>query len=471
MGKLQENIYNKLPYPFKFLLLNIKAYQNSKKRYTKEFEAYLKEYIGLWNADEKTIIQYQKNRLVVLLSEAYEYSEWYSKIMKSLGITMQMIQEDPYEVLNKMPILKKAERKSNADLIVNTKRPKDAVGYTSGTSGSPTINYLDKESINRSFALWRRFHYTIGLHTKRVRQIRFSGRLIVHPSTRKPPFWVYNYFENQLLMSTYHLTEDNMYHYVKKIKRFKPVLIDGYPSAVYIISKFINQNNIKLNFKPKAIAVTAETLYDYQRLEIEKAFNCKVFNQYASSEGSPFITECIEGNLHLNMDSGYFEFINSSGEVAKPGDVAQLVVTSFTNLKTPLIRYNIEDTVLLSEASKKCPCNCVMPIIEKLTGREDDILWTEEKGYVGRMDTAYKGLEGILKSQIIQESPQDVIVNIIADQNFNEVMRDNLLKNLKERLGSSIDFKFNIVTDIPLGPNGKFDAVKRNFSIDKYAKV
>ena len=36
--------------------------------------------------------------------------------------------------------------------------------------------------------------------------------------------------------------------YIKKIKSFKPELIDGYPSAIYVIAKYINTNNINLNF-------------------------------------------------------------------------------------------------------------------------------------------------------------------------------------------------------------------------------
>ena len=467
MAKLQEKIYNVLPYPFKFLLLNIKAYQNSKQRYTKDFHKYLAEYIALWDAEDDVVNVYQQERLTVLLNEALLYSDWYSSKMKQLGITEEEIVSEPFKVLAKMPILTKSERKTKYDAIVNTSRPVDGIGYTSGTSGAPTINYLDKESINRSFALWRRFHKAIGLDTQKVRQVRFSGRLIVKPTVKKAPFWVYNYFERQLLMSTYHLTDENLDAYVRKLNRFKPLLIDGYPSAIYIISRFINKHNLKLKFTPKAIAVTAETLYDYQRAEIEKAFNCHVYNQYASSEGSPFITECVKGNLHLNLDSGVFEFIKTDGNVAQPGDVAQLVVTSFTNLKTPLIRYNIEDTVLLKDKGEEvCGCSCKMPIIAKLTGREDDILWTKQKGYVGRMDTAYKGLKGIKQSQIIQNTPDDVIVNLIADEEFTSDMNAKLIHNLQDRLGTTIKYRINLVEHIPLGPSGKFDAVKRNFDIE-----
>src|SRR5690606_25639518 len=113
--------------------------------------------------------------------------------------------------------------------------------------------------------------------------------------------------------------------------------------------------------------------------------NCKVYNQYASSEGSPFITECTEGHLHINEDSGIFEFLNNKNNPAQPGEIARMVVTSFRNWKTPLLRYDIEDNVLIPLTQITCKCGCKMYYIEKIIGREDDILWTEEKGYVGRM--------------------------------------------------------------------------------------
>lgn len=465
MGGIKENIYNKLPYPFKFIVLNIKGYLNTRQRYNKEFKKLLKEHNDLWDSDIETILQYQKKRLTVLLSESYRYSKWYGSKMKNLGIKIADIEKDPFSVLKKMPILEKSERTNHVDLIVNTSRKTAVIGHTSGTTGTPTIDYIDVKSINISFAIWKRFHQTLGI-LPQDKQVRFSGRFIVEAKTKKPPFWVYNYSEKQLFMSTYHLTYDNLIHYVRRLIKFKPMLMDGYPSALYIISKYINDNNINVNFSPKAIVVTAETLYDYQRFEIEKAFNCRVYNQYASHEGSPFITECTKGKLHLNIDSGVFEFVNLKGETAKPGEIAKLIVTSFINYKTPLIRYSIEDMVILAKENESCDCGCKMPIIEKIIGREDDLLWTKEKGYVVRLSTAFKGINGIAKGQVVQETPDIVTINLITDKNFNKKEESLLISKMKDRLGENISYKINIVDDIPLGPNGKFDSVKRNFKLD-----
>lgn len=463
---MKDKIYRLSPYFIKVILLNIIAFFNYRKRNTSGYSMYLKKYLDSWQLNFEEINQIQNEELKSLLKEVYTHSPYYNKIFKTKNITTGDIENNPRNVLNRLPLLSKADRRTFSKEILNNnpERKLVEIGYTSGTSGTPTENYLDQESIDRSFALWSRFHETIGIK-KGMKSIRFSGRLIVNPEQKTGPFWVYNYFDKQLLMSTYHLTEKNLVHYIDKINKFSPQYLDGYPSAFYIIANFAINNGIKLKCQPIAITTTAETLYDYQRSIIQEFFQCKVYNQYASSEGSPFITECKSGSLHVNMDSGIFEFLNKNNEPAKPGEIARMVVTSFRNLKTPLIRYDILDTVILSE-HMDCECGCKMPIIEKIIGREDDILWTEEKGYVGRMDTAYKGLEGILQSQIIQLTPSKFIIRNVIDKMFTKDIEYKFKKNLIDRLGSNIELNFEYVDSIPLGKNGKFEAVKRKFNID-----
>lgn len=463
---MKDRIYRVAPYFFKVIMLNIIAYKNYKTRSTKGYREYLQKYITQWNLSLVELTKIQEIELSLLLEEALKYVPFYKKHFDDLNITAEDIQLKPFSVLAKLPLLSKIDRRNFATKILNTnpKRGLIEIGYTSGTSGTPTKNFLDQESIDKSFALWSRFHDTIGVK-KPFKSVRFSGKLVVHPNQKGKRFWVYNYFDKQLLMSTYHLTNENMKHYIEKLNHFKPSFLDGYPSAFYILSSYAIKNNLKINCKPIAIATTAETLYDYQREIIEKVFNCRVYNQYASSEGSPFITECKSGSLHMNLDSGIFEFLNTKNEKAQSGEIARMVVTSFRNLKTPLIRYDILDSVLVGN-NMKCNCGCKMPLLEKIIGREDDLLWTEQKGYIGRMDTAYKGLEGIIKSQIIQINPTEFEIKNIVDQNYTTVIEEKFRKNLKDRLGETVNLKFEYVDNIPLGKNGKFEAVKRKFKLD-----
>ena len=463
---MKDRIYRIAPYFFKVIMLNIIAYKNYKKRNTKGYYYHLEKYITQWNLPLVDLTKVQEIELTMLLQEAFNYVPYYKKYFNDLNITLEDIKSAPFKVLSKLPLLSKIDRRNFAGEILNTNpnRSLIEIGYTSGTSGTPTENFLDQESIDKSFALWSRFHETIGIK-KPVRSVRFSGRLVVHPNQKGKRFWVYNYFDKQLLMSTYHLTDENMKHYIEKLNLFKPQFLDGYPSAFYILASYAIKNNLKIKCTPIAIATTAETLYDYQREAIEKVFNCRVYNQYASSEGSPFITECKSGSLHINLDSGIFEFLNAKNEKAQSGEIARMVVTSFRNLKTPLIRYDILDSILVGN-NIKCNCGSEMPIIEKIIGREDDLLWTVQKGYIGRMDTAYKGLEGIIQSQIIQINPTDFEIKNIVDQSYTIEIEEKFIKNLKDRLGKTVNLKFEYVDNIPLGKNGKFEAVKRKFKLE-----
>src|SRR5690606_4869580 len=213
--QMLDKIYARAPYFIKVLMLNFKAFLNSRKRYSSGFNQYLEEYKSLWQADSHEIEAYQKVRLIDLLLEAKRYVPYYTDIFSQLNIADQDIRESPLKVMASLPLLTKSNRKNEVDRLVNTNpvRTLKEVGYTSGTSGTPTKNYLDLESIERAFALWKRFHWTIGID-KTMKNVRFSGRIIVDPYAVRKPFWVYNFFEKQMMMSSYHLKTENVKYYI-----------------------------------------------------------------------------------------------------------------------------------------------------------------------------------------------------------------------------------------------------------------
>jgi len=461
---LLKKVYAKSPTFLKYIFLNVKAFQNYNQRYGEEFENYFQKYCQLWTAPLMDVKSYQKSMLVNILKESVTYSTYYREIFDSMSFTIEDIEKNPYHVLEKFPVLNKKTRKESVDNILNKnpKRKTIGIGFTSGTSGSPTINYVDKESIVSSFALWKRFHHSLGFTKIHPKTVRFSGNLIIPVKQKRGPFWLQNYFENQLYMSTYHMTEVNIQEYINKLNTYKPELIDGYPSAIFTLAQYILEKNIKLDFIPKAIATTSETLYTEQREKIEKAFSCNVYNQYASSEGSPFITECVKGNLHLNLDSGFFELLDENYEEAKSGTIAKLVVTSLRNFKTPLIRYDIEDSVLIPKEKMECSCGCRMPIVKKIMGREDDLLLANNGSYVGMSAyKIFKYAENIKKGQIIQCSHYEFILNIEASESFSQRDKEFLILKVKESFGDLSKVTVNLVSTIPLGAQGKFKAVIR----------
>src|SRR5690606_37522756 len=127
----------------------------------------------------------------------------------------------------------------------------------------------------------------------------------------------------------------------------------------------------------KAVFPTAETITEESRFYIEKFFKTKLYNQYASSEGAPFIFECEKGNLHIELQSGVFEVLDVNNQ---PTISSRLVVTSFTNEGTPLIRYDIGDSITLEEENVSCSCGNNNPLVKEILGRIDDYVYSPENG-------------------------------------------------------------------------------------------
>ncbi|MEK4243322.1 hypothetical protein NYE39_15130 [Janibacter sp. FSL W8-0316] len=411
------------------------------------------------SADELARVQNQE--LSLLLKEVSQYSEFYAERLSAAGVVLDDAGgHNGMDALTRMPVLEKEDLRESLEAIVSSDpaRPKVSVTHTSGTTGTPLTVEVDRESMQRTFAEWERYYRWIGLPSG-FRSARLSGRIIVRPDATKPPFWLEGRFTRQLFLSTYHMTGENLAHYVRKLNDHRPHLIDGYPSAIAILARYILESGAVLEFALIAVSTTAETLRDDQRADIEKAFGCIVFNQYASSEGAPWIVQCSSGRYHMWTDTGVFEFAdlrtNQSGH-----QVAELVVTSFRARKTPLIRYNIGDLVMPDQDNgAPCPCGSSFPTIGGIVGREEDVLMTRDRGPVGRLDTAFKGLSGILRSKIVQTSLDEIQVLLVVTADFDSHLKGILIANLKDRLGDVL-VDVSIVDSIPVGPTGKFKAVE-----------
>lgn len=424
--------------------------------------------------DEEKYYCYQLEKLKELLIEAIKFTQYYAEKFNSMGLSVTDIvnAKTIEELLHPIPFLEKETLRCFTDKFIskNPKRKTWDIVSTSGTTGSPLRVYFDKEGLQLSFAFWRRFHDWLGL-PESFRQVRFSGRQLFAPEKKHPPFWLYNPFNRQLFMSTYHISQETLKYYVKKIEEFRPALLDGYPSALYILGKYIIDHDIRLSFKPTAVATTAETLYDFQKETIQQAFQCKVYNQYASSEGAPWISECEYGSLHINPESGIFEFLSSDGKPAGPGDIAEVIVTSFCNYKVPLIRYRIGDYVELPEKPIQCQCGRKMPIVKNILGREDDIIVTPDGRLIGIMSHhILRDARNIKKAQIIQHSQRHFEIKIVKSEGYSKMDEKFIKENFYACVGKNIEIVFNYVDEIPLGSSGKFRSVIRLFPL-KSSKI
>mgnify|MGYP000709277252 CR=1 FL=1 len=218
MNKKLLQIYFMLPSVVKDLILSINLYQQRKLRYGAFYKKYVAEYQTNFTANEVAIKHYQLQKLKKLLLEILTGSTYYKNVLTHSKVDAELIKNanTVEDILHLIPALPKVFLKTKNVEIQNGKRLSEYKNFTSGTSGTPNLILYDAESLQIGFALWRRFHDWIGLPNK-FTSVRLSGKILINPKQTKLPFWVYNIFDKQLFMSSYHLTENNLPKYIQKL--------------------------------------------------------------------------------------------------------------------------------------------------------------------------------------------------------------------------------------------------------------
>ncbi len=450
---LQE-IYNNSPYYIQRLLLNLYAAKIHGERYGSKFKSVYSELEKTQYFSTDEIVEYQTRKFLDIVRHAYQTVPYYKILFDKHDIKLSEIQS--LEDAVKIPFLTKNDIRNNFNSLISTKfhRKELVMGGTSGTTGTPLKVLWDKNTCIYTNAVdWRQKSWGNVFYGDRIAQL--LGRPIVSPNRNKKPFWQKDHIHNQLLMSSFHLSDENIIHYIDKLSSYKPIAIEGYPSTLYIMADFMNRNNIVLPIK--AAFSSSETLLPFQKDEITKAFSCDLFDFYGLAERVVFATECeFHNGKHLNHEYGYTEIVGDDGINVKNGEKGYLVSTSLQNYGMPIIRYKTTDITQFKSGT--CKCGRHMPKIENITTKAEDIVVTPE----GKMISAsvlthpFKMVNGINKSQIIQEQTNHITLKLVTDERYNKDEENTLLSNFRYRVGDRINIKIEHVADIPRTKSGKY---------------
>lgn len=409
------------------------------ERYTGKYKLYKKKYLKRLLGISKYDLNNQEKELTEFLSKISDKNTYYKK----KGVH-----------LNKYDLLTKEVLRNNINFISQKKGIKSNTG---GTTGKSLEVFFTKDDFRKRMAYLDAFKEWHGVNLG-MKAARFSGKKLIQDNYNGKVFWRTNWIIKQRLYSTFHMSKDNLIYYVDNLNKFKPKSLDGFITNIYEIAKFIEKNKIKLEFTPIAIFPTAETVLPHHRELVERVFGCPVRDQYASSEGAPFIVECPKGKLHYCIDTGVIEIV---GNDPMKGEIA---VTSFTTHGTPLIRYLIGDVIEFS--NEKCSCGCNYPIVKEIIGRNTDYLFSKERGIIhaANMSNVIKYLpNAIINIQFIQKSEDVIDINVVFDkEKYKPEYDKSILYEMNNRLGNNIKLNIFKVNEIKREKSGKYRFIINN---------
>ncbi len=243
MSSIFEKMYPSLPVSLQNLAVSLVGWRYNKQRYSGNYTAYVEQLMRTQWFSAEQFRQMQIKELRTLIRDAIENVPYYQK---TLGPFSGKIDSLTLDNLRELPIVEKKVLRYNVNEFTNHQRLKK-YGYvhahSSGTSGAPLFFSYDCDSIRHDLAFRERQYRWAGI-TGRERSARFSGTVLLGRHTG-PPYWRHNVPENQWLFSTYHINQETAPLFYEALKRLNVAYLDGYPTALFEIARWVNKNGIR----------------------------------------------------------------------------------------------------------------------------------------------------------------------------------------------------------------------------------
>lgn len=416
-----------------------------KKRHRGAYKIYREYYRNSDFAGEVELAQEKDRRLAECIASAVQHSKYYSRT----GLVP----------LDQFPVLEKETLLSRLLEIATVDESTGEVSLTGGTTGASLKVLYTHEDIQERNAMLDHFRAKFGYKLGK-RTAWFSGKDLARPKDLEKGICYRDDWINHIrYFSTFHITDRYFDAYWRSLTDFAPEYLVGFPSSVYDICVMAKERGRSFKGVVKAFFPTAETVLPQHRAVIGEVLGCPLIDQYASSEGAPFILECENGRLHIHPLTGIFEVVDENLQPAQEGEI---LVTSFSTRGTPLIRYRIGDRIKLAPEDERCICGSHFPLVEFIDGRSSDFIWSPENGKVnlGNISNCTKDAPGIICFQVVQKQESAVYVKLVKGRGFTERDEASFIQALEARLGKEMGIHLEYVDEIPREKSGKFRIVK-----------
>lgn len=383
----------------------------------------------------------QNQKLRRLLHHAWEHSTFYRRTFEKAGITEKQLNSLP---LSAFPIIDKSILMDHFDELITVpdlrqedlqqfdagvtadRKPyqgKYHVVHSSGSTGKPGYFVYDEEAWRQMLlgiirgALWdMSMPQIIKLLLTRPRIIyiaatdgRYGGAMAVGDG-------IDGVGAKQLYLDI----KTPLSEWIENIRRFKPNIIIGYPSAIKILAELVDRGDVQVQIS--RVISCGEPLSPGLRSFLEKAFCCPVVNIYGASESLALGVETgTEDGLLLFDDLNVIEVENG-----------EMYLTSLYNFSQPLIRYRITDHLVLKKTIQGSAFTCA----EILLGRNEDLMWFEDGN--GQRDflhpLAVEGfcIEGLRDYQFCQTAPDSFeMLAQVSEKKSREMVQSEMLRQMK----------------------------------------
>lgn len=410
--------------------------------------------------DRERIEAFQLARLQALLTHAGERVPYY----RELFARTRFFPRDCRSLadLACLPFLGKSEIRANLENL----KAEDAQGLTrfntGGSSGEPLIFFIGNERVSHDVAAkWRSTRWwDVDIGDPEVVVWGSPIELSAQDRVRA----LRDRLMRTELLPAFEMSDTNLDYFLARIRRRRPRMLFGYPSALSHIARYAEKRGQIMNdLGVKVAFCTAERLYDEQRRAISRVFGCRVANGYGGRDAGFIAHECPQGGMHITAEDIILEIVDKEGQVLPAGRSGEIVVTHLATSDFPFIRYRTGDVAILEE-NGCCPCGRGLPLLREIQGRTTDFVIAQDGTVMHGLSLIYvlRDLPGVSAFKIVQESREMTRVFVVAGPDYGKETSGRIIQGLAARLGQGVRVEVDIVDVIQPEKSGKFRYVVSN---------
>ena len=307
------------------------------------------------------------------------------------------------------------------------------IGYTGGSTGKPLAFFYDetKHELMRA-GMMRSYMLSGWLPGRKIlnfwgaRQDTLSGGVFGNSG------WD-DFIAAEKTLPAHEIDAAKLHGWADFIRRYRPTLLQGYASMLAALARFVLDEKPSMPASLIGVYSTAEVLTAAQRATMERAFGCKVFNQYGSREIPNIACECRHGNMHVWTDMVWLE--SFGGEL-------QLLVTSLTNRLMPMLRYANGDCGELLEGD--CDCGLPFPLMSMGLCRQNDLILAPDgrRLHPSLFNRLLYGMTGVAQYQFVQDKPGCIALNLLAAAPLEPAVAERLGQAVRDATGLRLELAY-----------------------------
>jgi len=235
--------------------------------------------------------------------------------------------------------------------------------------------------------------------------------------------------------------------------------MNGYTSSMVQFAKYLQGKGIVLKAicpTLRVCVVTSEMLFEDDKLLMETQFGVPVINEYGASELDLIAFQNPKEEWQVNSETLFVEILDENDNALPLGKEGRLVITSLYNKSQPFIRYDIGDIGVLSVKS-----TLKKPILEKLTGRTNDIIILPSGKKAAGL-TFYYVTKSIVEKDskvkefvIEQHSLTHFKIIYVGSEVLSEEKKEVIKKEVETYLESGLDITFEKQDVLKRSKSGK----------------